>query len=268
MPREKDWAWPEILLILLSLVLGGISIWLTTWDPLWQLLNVQDVEMRTTLGVALSIVLVLFPILIALYQQSNRLERRVSAEIGAESDRIVERLCQLIPQMTRLAVMRGDVAYEYLVSNLPLAQRAWNTRLAGPGVDPKYNSEGGRRYREALSRALIGGLRFDEVVSTAWQADAVRLEEEVRWKRPAHDYTYHVLEGDIPPMVNFTVLQYPGNRTEVVAGWLNSRITGGFDPMAAIFRELRIVNYFQTWYDELQRVAKPAPPLAEKGFGR
>src|SRR5690349_18821256 len=251
----KDRAWPEILLILLSLVLGGISIWLTSWDPLWNWLNLRQIELRSTLGIALSIVLVLIPILIAFYLQSNRLERRVSAEVRMESSRIVDQLSQSIPQMARLAVMPGDTAYDYLVNNLPFAERAWNTRLAGAGIVPKYNSESGRRYREALCQALIKGLRFDEVVSTAWVADAAQLEGEVRRKRPAPDYSYHVLKGDMPPIVNFIVLQYADDRKEVVVGWLNSRIGGGYDPLAMLFREQRIVGYFQVWYDELQRVS-------------
>lgn len=250
-PTHTAGAWLEISFMIVSLLLAGVSIWLSTWDPIWTAIGLTDVELRASLGAALSIVLLLAGFLPAIYLQNNRLRQK----INTEGERVVEELVARLSHLPALELLTNRDAYDYLVVNLPNAQSAWNTRLSGHGITPKYDSRSGKQYREYIEKAIAGGLEFTEIVTEAWSEDARALEESVAKSNTTNYYSYSVLNSDIPPILNFIIIRYRDDRREVMSGWVNSRNRNWEQP-CLLFRDPRIVEYFTQWYMELEREAE------------
>jgi hypothetical protein len=264
--NETSSAHTEIALMLVSLLLAGFSIWLSTWDPIWDRIGVRSAELRASLSVALSVVLLLAGFLSALYLQTNRLNDRMTTEatrvveglndrMTTEGTRVVEAIVARVPQMPALDIVTNQEAYDYLVKNLPNAESVRNTRIAGYGISPTYDSQNGQRYRNYLEKALVSGLQFSEVISTAWVKDAESLQDAVKKKNPRNFYNYTVLSSEGPPILNFSIIRYQNRQEEVVTGWINSRNRNWEQP-CLIFRDPRIVVFFRKWYDELEREAE------------
>ncbi|GAA3638600.1 hypothetical protein GCM10022223_67050 [Kineosporia mesophila] len=241
----------EIILVSLALVLSIFSVWLSSWDPLWKWMHITDMELRTSLGSTLSIIFLLSGFLPALLLQNDRLGRRIETRC----DEIVRDIATSVPQLHGFQIMDSEESYDYLARNLPHAQRVWNTRLGDSWDTSRYGSASARHYRTALEVAINQGLQFREVISASWAKDAEKIVQATR-KRPDHPYSFTVVRDSALPMLNFIVLHYPDNRKEVLAGWLDSR-TSRPEQDSMLFRDPRIVGYFQTWWDEIHRTAEP-----------
>jgi hypothetical protein len=110
-----------------------------------------------------------------------------------------------------------------------------------------------------VETALRKGLKFREVVTSQWATDADNLELLAQRANPQHRYRYTKLDADVPPFLNFTIIQDRDGNREVFCGWIITPIKG-FEQPCLRFRDPRVVDYFLAWHNELSlRGASPSP---------
>lgn len=174
------------------------------------------------------------------------------------SDRIYEAVKDYL-HVTKVG--SPEIAFEYVLSRLPILQEVRNTTLNMPDEQERsgekfYETPVYRGAARRISEWTAGGHRWKDI-GDGRAVDRLRatssLAKRIAGKRKT-GYQYRLL-GRNEPQINFILLAYPDGATEVLFNW-DFRDFGP-DPVVLLSRDRDIVGMFSVQFEHLWRAASP-----------
>jgi hypothetical protein len=234
--------------IAVGFLLGFLSLFLPSFDALWQFFGVAQ-EQRVLLSIALALMFSNVGFLLAMYFQQTDF----MAQQSDQSARQVASIVSMIPSTKLYLFQTGDEAMITLAKLLPTVKTVWNTRIFTGSTNPT-NHPGFSAWDTALRDSVRLGLTFREVVS-AGNEDLARLRQHsVVGGRGVYEAS--VLRYQLPSFLNFCVVESHAGTKEVWFGWVISR-GSGFEGTVVRTAEARVVALFEHWHGELFGSGRP-----------
>jgi hypothetical protein len=225
----------------LGTVLGLLSFGLTSYQPLWKLVHASG-DVSATLGVGLSVIILLLGFLFALYFQQSDYQ---------------DELRRAIPNLTLFTVSSGDEAMHQVSRLFSSARMVLNTRIFSGDFNPTANP-GHSHWDKRLRSAVRDGLTFREVAS-AGNLDLVCERKRVT-EGGSGLYDAVIVDYNFESFLNFVLLEFRDGTKELWFGWLVSP-GAGFEQHVVHTTEKQIVQMFETWHRDLYTRGRcPWPP--------
>ncbi|HVF03197.1 MAG TPA: hypothetical protein VNA20_00010 [Frankiaceae bacterium] len=219
-----------------------LSLALVSYDRLWTVLGVAR-DQRAGQSTGLAVLCVCIGFLVAVYIQQCDFH----AELIQSQAREFSEFRSVLPASDTYRYYTGTEAMALLVSALPTARVAKNTRILSPKLS-ETSYAAGSPWDLVIRQAVAAGLTFREVVSRDNEALARdRLSSSVGG---TGRYEASILLHSLPSFLNFIVLEKGDGSREVWFGWVVSR-AGGFEDVVVRAREDHIVRLFEKWHSEL-----------------
>lgn len=242
MPRLRI----DLIAVIFSVLLGAVSVWLGTYDPLWAVLGLSN-DLRGSLTIALSLFVLLTGFLIAYYiQQSDVLDRLT--DFGERLPLLLREEMSKQPQVDVLGVFNGDQALRLLCKGLGTAKVILNTRITAGTTVYSITANSLETWERALRTAIRSGSVYREIVSDGWQELARERVSTLAGSKGLYEACW--MPCTLPAIVNFTVLQHTDGTKEVWFGWIMSP-TQGVDQVCFRSTERRLVQMFENWHAAL-----------------
>jgi hypothetical protein len=225
----------------LGTILGLLTFGLTSYQPLWKLVHASG-NVQASLGVGLSVIILLLGFLFAFYFQQSDYQ---------------DELRRAIPNLTLFTVSSGDEAMRRVSQLFSSARVALNTRVFSGEFNPMANP-GHSYWDQSLRSAVRDGLTFREVVS-AGNLDLV-CERKRDTAGGSGLYDAVVVDYNFESFMNFVLLEFLDGTKELWFGWLVSP-GAGFEQHVVHTTEKQIVQMFETWHRDLYAKGRcPWPP--------
>ncbi|TWP50497.1 hypothetical protein FKR81_20195 [Lentzea tibetensis] len=239
-----------MLSIVTGLVLGVLSLNLTSFDFMWNAFGVPR-DLRAAQSTGLGILFLCTGFLLALYFQQEDFRMGVLAAQQAEMARVLASW----PAVDVFRYQTGEEAMTSLTARIADARTVINTRIASPKLTMAVRHGPNSPWDLAVRRAVAEGLTFREVVSTN-HADLAR--DRSRGVVPGGHGVYEavVIRNATPVFMNFTIFEYRDGTKEMWFGWAASR-TSGFEATVVRTAEARIVALFEHWHADLFSSGQP-----------
>jgi len=249
---ESKWGFVAIAT---GIVLGGLSIAVSSFHPLWSLFGVDaGHELEAVQSTALATFFVIVGFLAALYLQQRDFnsamvvqQSLLRSKLLAEQTKELNKILSSIPSAEIFTHYSGDEAMSHLTVMLPTIAVALNTRLLSkeanatrhPTLSPWDN---------AVRTAIQNGLTFRDVLSQG-------NEEMAQGRLQAFldgdgSYEAVTLSYALPSFLNFILLYGRDGSREVWFGWIVSKQVG-YEGTVIKTRERRIFDLFERWHREL-----------------
>ncbi|MCA1603005.1 MAG: hypothetical protein LC776_15680 [Acidobacteria bacterium] len=231
----------SVVSIAIGTVLGVSSLALTSYDPLWNWLDVPG-ELRASLPTGFSIFFIIVGFLFGFHQH----QMRVSTELCNDLANLSHEMRRSIPNLTLFTLFTSEEAYGKIANILPSARVVLNTRIFQGDYNPDTPNH--RRWNNEIVSAVQHGLNYREVVSSG-------NTELVYQRRDATvtgdgQYCASILDYPLPSFANFAVFHLNDTSKEVWFGWLISR-GSGFEGRVVRTMEPNVVDFFEQWHRDL-----------------
>jgi hypothetical protein len=236
----------ELIAVIFSVLLGAVSVWLGTYDPLWTMLGLSN-DLRGSLTIALSLFVLLTGFLITYYLQQSAVLNRL-AELGEQLPLVLREEINKQPQVDVLGVFNGDQAHRLLCRRLETAKVILNTRITMGTTVYSITSNSLETWERSLRTAIRSGAVYREIVSDGWQELARERVSSLAGSKGLYEACW--IPYSLPAILNFTMLQHTDGTKEVWFGWIMSP-TQGVDQVCFRSTERRMVQMFENWHAAL-----------------
>lgn len=231
-----------IISLTLGTVLGLATFAVTSYQPLWEAVGASG-PVAASLGIGLSVTILLLGFLIALYFQQVDFQ---------------DELRRAIPSLTLFELFTGDEAMHNVARLFSSARVALNTRIFSGEFNPMENP-GHYSWDRQLRAAVRNGLTFREVVSSGNLELVKDRKQKLRKSRGMYEAV--IVDYEFDSFLNFVLLEFKDGSKEVWFGWLIS--TGaGFEQHVVRTTEKEVVHLFEVWHRDLCAKGR-APSPAE-----
>lgn len=154
----------------------------------------------------------------------------------------------------------GDEALAYIASRALQARVIQNTMIMYGVEEYPLATQLLDDWRTARRNAVKKGDHVREVVSEGYKDRAVALAHEFPLSTSRGKYEAYLVDCTLGALINFTVLEYPKEQSEVLFGWVVSAHGGGFERPCFQSFDPKVVSLFTTWFAELVNKSTPVTP--------
>ena len=225
----------DIICVAFGVFLAAVSIWLGTYDPLWQWIGVPE-ALRGSLTTAVSIFILLVAFLLSFYSQQSLMLRQIYEVTSG------------LPHVEFLESMNGNEAFLLLTMRISEAKSVLNTRLFPGDSRSGYSENTMAKWQAKIRSGIRSGLVFRDVLSPGLESTARECLAEYSGRKGMYEAV--VVSSGTAPMMNFTVLTLSDGTKEVWFGWVMSP-GYGFDQPCFRSRDARLTGFFEKWFAEL-----------------
>jgi hypothetical protein len=220
-----------IISLTLGTVLGLGTFAITSYQPLWEAVHASG-EVTASLGIGLSVTILLIGYLLALYFQQADFQ---------------DELRRAIPSLTLFELFTGDEAMHHVAKLFSTARVVLNTRIFSGEFNPMENP-GHHSWDKQLRAAVKNGLSFREVVSAGNLELVCDRKRNLTKGRGAYEAV--VVDYSFDSFMNFVLLEFKDGSKEVWFGWLISA-GAGFEQHVVRTTEKQVIHLFEVWHRDL-----------------
>lgn len=220
-----------IVSLTLGTVIGLATFAITSYQPLWKVVGASG-EVTASLGVGLSVTILLLGFLLALFFQQADFQ---------------DELRRAIPNLTLFELYTGEEAMHYVANLFGTARTVLNTRIFCGEFNPTEN-QGHSAWDKQLRAGVKSGLSFREVVS-AGNTELV-CDRKSHLTKVRGSYDARVVDYAFESFMNFVLLEFKDGTKEVWFGWVIST-NAGFEQHVVRTTEKQVVHLFEIWHRDL-----------------